>query len=607
MDVDFSIEDPGTEMDHSSPCSVVANPSNINNKIAIERTAWPDLSSDAGNDPVLKLYNVCKTAGTHNVLGPQQSINTCNRIDAWQALSTGHSDDWWIIQCIRFGFPLQYRGPPLYNQFQGNHSSALQYDEHVNQYIIKEKRLGALAGPYKDPPFDPWCNISPILTREKAGKSERRIILDFSFPPEQNPNAYIPRNRIFGVDVVHTLPGIQDVLKIVVALQFDVMLASIDISRAYRNFAVDPFDWPLTCLFHNEEYYVDLCMPFGSRASSYYMQQMAEFIRRAFKVRGIITVIYLDDALFICPRGRDPMEVFSQAITLMRTLGLPLAWDKIIAPTRQIKFLGVIIDLEEREVRIPQNKIHQCLQMAREIVLKNYISKRQLQSIIGLINFIGKGVAPARLFINRLLHCLRAGEGSYIRVDQLICDDLTWFTRFLSDYNGRSIIPIRSPTLMIEVDSCLSGGGGFMGSQCYSIVYHQDRIKNMHISQLEAYNALIAARVFLSRRSRVCVEIKCDNSAAISCLSTGRGRDYVMMGIARAFWYLAAKQEVTFVFTHAPGTTMVIADALSREHLNAYQAQIAHDLVCAHNLTYVVTLMIIFKFRSWTGGIDEIG
>lgn len=152
----------------------------------------------------------------------------------------------------RFWLSVAIRGPPLYNQFQGNHSSAPQYDEHVIDYINKERRLGALAGPYKDPPFSPWCNISPILTREKTSKSERPVILDFSFPPEQNPNAYIPKNRIFGVDVAHSLPGIQDVLKLVIDLQFDVMLASIDISRAYRNFAVDPFDWPLTCLCHNE-------------------------------------------------------------------------------------------------------------------------------------------------------------------------------------------------------------------------------------------------------------------------------------------------------------------------------------------------------------------
>lgn len=129
-----------------------------------------------------------------------------------------------------------------------------------------------------------------------------------------------------------------------------------------------------------------------------------------------------------------------------------------------------------------------------------------------------------------------------------------------------------------------------MGSQCYSILYHKDKANNMHISQLEAYNALIAARVFLSQRNRVCVEIKCDNSATISCLSTGRGLDHVMMGIARVFWYLAATNEITFLFTHAPGTSMVIADALSREHLGAQQARIAHDLVSAHNLTYVEVL-----------------
>lgn len=88
-------------------------------------------------------------------------------------------------------------------------------------------------------------------------------------------------------------------------------------------------------------------MPFGSRASSYNIQQMAEFIRRAFQAHGILTVIYLDDALFIVPRGKDPMGIFSEAIALIHALGLPLAWDKLIAPSHQIKFLGVIMVIDD--------------------------------------------------------------------------------------------------------------------------------------------------------------------------------------------------------------------------------------------------------------------
>lgn len=130
-------------------------------------------------------------------------------------------------------------------------------------------------------------------------------------------------------------------------------------------------------------------------------------------------------------------------------------------------------------------------------------------------------------------------------------------------------------------------GGGFMGTQCYSLVYDDTIIQGLHISQLECYNALIAAHVFLSSFHSVCEEIKCDNSATVCCLATGRGRDYVWMDIARAFWYFAAKRDITFVFTHAPGTSMTIADALSRQHLSPAHAKITRDLVSLHKLCYI--------------------
>lgn len=120
--IDDFLDDPGTKTDPSSPGIVLANPHLINSQIAQERIEWPELSSAARNDPALKLYNLCKDAGTNNVLGPRLPIDTCNKIESWQALSTGHPDDWWLIQCIRYGFPLQYRGPSLRHQFQGNHS-----------------------------------------------------------------------------------------------------------------------------------------------------------------------------------------------------------------------------------------------------------------------------------------------------------------------------------------------------------------------------------------------------------------------------------------------------------------------------------------------------
>lgn len=584
----FESQSDSVNTDNMGPSDdVVIDCHAINEKTASERLhSWPDLTPAAKQNDHLKVYDICRRTAVYNVFGPRIPLNTCNRIDAWKSIATGHKDDSWLVECIEFGFPLQYSGPPIYSVFKANHPSGIRFHKEVSEYITKELSLGALAGPFHVPPFAPWCNVAPIMTRPKSNNVDRRVIVDLSYPVDSGPNSHIVKNFIFGAHVSHTLPSVQDAVNIILSYDFNVLLATIDVARAYRNFAVDPLDWPLNCICHDDVFYVDLCMPFGSRISSVYMQKMANYIGRALLARGIHAVLYLDDAIIVCPRDSLPTEIFNTVLQVIRYIGLPIAWDKVIAPCRALKFLGVIIDVEAREIRIPAQKIDQFVQLAHRTRAKKTITKRELQSIIGHVNFIGKAVPPARLFINRMLQALRDANQDLIVVDYHLRADLSWFIKFLPKYNGRSLIVRKTPTMCIEADSSLVAGGAFMGSRCYSFQYSTWIANNLNIAQLEAYNCLVAARVFLDDCTDACVEVKCDNAAAISSLTTGRGRDAHLMRICRAFWYLAASKNIVFVFTHVPGICMQIADALSRKPLSLSQSKKADDLARNYSLSY---------------------
>lgn len=52
--------------------------------------------------------------------------------------------------------------------------------------------------------------------------------------------------------------------------------------------------------------------------------------------RDILTVVYLDDILIICRRGDQPDEKFKVVMDTIRDVGLPIAWDKVVSPTRVI-------------------------------------------------------------------------------------------------------------------------------------------------------------------------------------------------------------------------------------------------------------------------------
>lgn len=188
------------------------------------------------------------------------------------------------------------------------------------------------------------------------------------------------------------------------------------------------------------------------------MQRMSTIISRALERLGVTCIIYLDDALIICPKSRDPLEDYRTALHLIRELGLPLAWEKLISPTPSLRFLGVIIDIHRREIRIPKEKCDSFLALICEVSKRKWISKRTLQQIIGHINHIGKGVHAARLFMNRLLQVLRSCTIG-VCVDEFLLRDLKWFKDFLHQFNGRTLIIDAAPSGVIEADSCLSGGG----------------------------------------------------------------------------------------------------------------------------------------------------
>lgn len=549
--------------------------------------AWPWLTVTASQVPALKIYTTCRTQAVYNMIGPRVHVPTQNNIDAWRSRATGHKDDNWILDCIAMGFPMQYHGPILNNTFTSNHPSALNFEQHVTEYIDYEISINAIVGPFSEPPFQPWANIAPLMSREKSDKVSRRIIVDLSYPPGCGPNAYITKNEVFGELVIHVLPTVRDAINIITAHNFDVVMGSVDVARAYRNFVLDPLDWPLACVSHMGKYYIDTRMPFGSRISSVYMQRIAQFIQRALIREGVQTIIYLDDILTICRKGDAHEHKFKIVLDLLQELGLPIAWEKVVSPARVTKFLGIIIDLDNKEIRIPTDKLTNFAAIAVDASNKKYITLRTVQSNAGHINHLSKAVPPARLFMNRILEVMREAEGRMIRVDDRLKADLAWFIKFMKYYNGRSLIVEESPALLIEADSCLSGRGARMDQWCYAVQYPPEISEKMHISQLEALNCIVAARVFLRNESNICVRIVCDNLGAITSLATGKGRDPVITAICRAFWFFSAVRNIRFVFTHAPGHTMEVADALSRRHLSAHDAEIANKIVCDNGLSFI--------------------
>ena len=296
---------------------------------------WPYPAKELKGD-IARIYDQVRATNAHNHEKARITLETSLKLEVWGREATGHADNNMVLQGLRFGFPIQYRGPPKYaDNNTTNHQTAVSHPRDVMMYINKEKQYGALAGPFDQPPFTPWFVTSPLMTREKADSNERRVIVDLSFP-DGGINQHIQSHMFNGLEATHNLPTVDVAVGTIANMcPGEIQMAVLDLSRAYCHFPVSPLDWPLLGICHDQSMYFDMRIPFGSRMSSYIMQSIAQYIVRALHTRKIVAHMYLDDIILITPSKAKATIHYEQALTLLNELGLQVTQKKLQPPSRK--------------------------------------------------------------------------------------------------------------------------------------------------------------------------------------------------------------------------------------------------------------------------------
>ena len=161
-------------------------------------------------------------------------------LDAWRHHLKDYHDQR-LLQYLTYGFPLSINNPSdLHNTDIKNHHSAMQFPAAIQQYLDKELQLGAMLGPFSSIDYDEF-HCSPLLTRPKDG-NKRRVILDLSYPKGVSVNDAVTRDRFDDLEFTLTFPTIDNIVDQIKATQGRVLLAKIDVARAFRNLRVDPAD-----------------------------------------------------------------------------------------------------------------------------------------------------------------------------------------------------------------------------------------------------------------------------------------------------------------------------------------------------------------------------
>lgn len=157
------------------------------------------------------------------------------------------------------------------------------------------------------------------------------------------------------------------------------------------------------------------------------------------------------------------MGVFSD---ICKELGVPLAEDKSIGPVTVLTFLGLEINTEEMLIKIPQNKLDALVETLENISRRNSITLRDLQSLVGSLNFFGKAIRSSRAFNRRFYDLtVRANKPHhFIKLNNEAKADIRMWLLFLRSYNGKTFFPesvwTSNEVLELFTDSCMGIGSG---------------------------------------------------------------------------------------------------------------------------------------------------
>jgi len=151
----------------------------------------------------------------------------------------------------------------------------------------------------------------------------------------------------------------------------------------------------------NKQVYIDGMLPFGLRSAPKIFNAIADAIEWCCVYEGVEYIYhYLDDfAIVGQPESERCGQWLNQLQSVCNDLGVPLAPEKQAGPTTSIEFLGIIIDTVRQEMRLPKDKLERLRRLTAEWHNRKSCIKRDLESLLGILQHACTVITSRRTFI----------------------------------------------------------------------------------------------------------------------------------------------------------------------------------------------------------------
>ena len=475
-----------------------------------------------------------------------------------------------LLKGFSEGFRLGYDGPDMPVAAQ-NEKISIENSKLVSDKISTEVKAGRISGPFTKPPFKNF-HSSPLFTIPKSDGGQR-LIHNLSKPAGQSVNDFIP-DHLSSV----SYQTLDDAFKIIKKIGQGALMAKCDIKDAFRLLPMHPDDYHLLCFEWQGFHYYDKALPMGARCSCQLFETFSDalqwIVNTNFNARS---VKILDDFLFIGPPNNNQCKFSLKSFQFVcKDIGVPLKEEKTVSPCTCIIFLGIEIDSILMEARLPQEKLSKICGALESMIGKSKVTLRDLQSLLGLLNFATAVVRPGRAFLRRLFDLTRGIQKPHHRrrlTAEAKADLLAWY-QFVSQLNGKSMILEdrwdSNKVFHLFSDASNIGFGGICGKNWFHGLWPLSW-EDSHITRKELFALVLGLELFGDRIKNNCILFHCDNESVVYMVNSNTSKDSQLMSLIRRFVLICMKFNILAKAVHVPGNLNVQSDLLSRAQVQKFK------------------------------------
>jgi len=320
------------------------------------------------------------------------------------------------------------------------------------------------------------------------------------------------------------------------------------VKSAFRIIPIHPAEFSLLGIKWDNMYYFDRCLAMGLSSSCAIFESFSTALEwlsiNHLGARAVVPI--LDDFLFIAKSKEKCVGDLQNFITMCNHLGVSLAPEKTVGPATVLQFAGITLDSVRQEACLPEDKLQKCRAMLHDFQARRLVCLRELQSLIGLLNFTCLVDVPGRAFLRRMIDLTKGVKKPHhhIHLSRGAKSDIMLWLGFLQELNVRSFffgdVWKTSQTLQLYTDSAGSIGSGVVFGRHWLHGSRPDLWKTYNIAPLELFPIVSAVHIWGSLMAHKRVMFFSDNAAAVDVIKH-RGimillRDLVLSCLRHSRW-----------------------------------------------------------------------